>query len=1376
MSIDKSPTEQGQQQLWNAVRSALISARKGSPIERVSRELVLPIAFAQQRFWFAEQLAPGTFVNNLTTAFQLTGRLDPIVLERSLGEICRRHEILRTTFPLREGRSTQSIDLDLTFILPIIDLHKLPEIDREPEARRLFTQLAEQPFNLSEESSLRVQLIRLAPEVHRIIVVMHHIICDGLSIGIFFKELAAIYTAFASEKPSPLTDPSIQYADFAVWQQQRIGGEILDIQLEYWKQQLGGVLPILQLPIDRPRPVIKTEHGVYRWFELPQQLSIDLKALSQRSGVTLFMTCLAAFQILLYRYSGQEDIIVGTPISGRNRAEIAGSIGCFVNTLVLRTSLEGNPSFQELLNRVKQVAVAAYTHQDLPFERLTEALNPARDLSHSPLFQAMFILESNISETWRLPGVTITPLEVARKGIANFDLTLNLTETATGIHGGFEYNSDLFDAETIERMVAHFHTLLAGIVANPDRGIATLPLLTPAEQQQILVDWNDTEIDYPKHSCIHQLFEAQVERTPHAVAVICGARQLTYQQLNYRANQLADRLHGMGVTADLLVGILMERSIELIVGLLGILKAGGAYVPLDPSYPPARLSYVLADAGVGILLTQSELLSFFPAPPAQVVCLDVDGQTIEGYSQANLDRSVCSNHLAYVLYTSGSTGKPKGVEIEHRNVVNFLHSMSHQPGIEAEDTLMAITTISFDIAQLEVYLPLITGAKVVVIPREMAIDADRLLNEVKVSQLKSPLVMQSPPTRTRILGEARKTVMQATPVTWQMLLTTGWNRDNPLKVLSGGEALSTRLAQAILATGSELWNLYGPTETTIWSTTYKVDPAKPITSSGDAFVSIGRPIANTQVYILNKYLQPVPIGVPGELYIGGDGLARGYFNRPELTAEKFIPNPFSTAKFARLYKTGDLARYSSDGNIEFLGRIDDLVKVRGFRIELGEIETALLQHSMVSQVVVVAREINPDSKSLIAYIVLHRDLHPTTNEFRNFLRDILPEYMIPSIFLVLESLPLTANGKVDRRALPLPDRASLEPETTFVAPSDGLELQLTKMWERVLGIESIGTSDNFFNLGGHSLLAVQLFAEIEQTFGKNLPLATLFQSPTIEQLATILRQEPKSTTWPSLVPIATSGSKPPLFCAHPVGGNVLEYYALAPYLGAEQPIYGLQSPGLDGVQAPLTRIEDMATHYISEIKTVQPHGPYFLAGYCLGAFVAFEIACQLELQGEKIGLLALLDNEAPTLIRVRPPLWQSIGIHLHNLYRLSTIERLEYVKDRIIFRMFYQHQEDNQKKLLLDTWETTLPTDYLKVLDANYHAGEDYTGKSYRGETTLFRSDIQSLELALSHDLGWGQLVDGNLKIYNIKGQHRHLLKEPYIQLVAEKLKSCLAN
>jgi amino acid adenylation domain-containing protein len=1356
--IDKSPAAPGQQQLWNTIRSALSSARKGSPIQAVERDGVLRLSFAQQRFWFIEQLSIDNSVNNLKVAFRLVGQLDVTALEWSLGEIVRRHEILRTTFDLADGKPTQLIKACAPlssraqiFALPIVDLQDLPEIERESAAQQKLTQLAQQPFDLAQSSLIGAVVIRLSPEVHQAIFTMHHIIGDGVSIEIFLQELTALYTACANDRSSPLSDLPIQYADFAVWQHQRLESGILAAQLDYWKQQLSGSLPILQLPTDRSRPPIQTHRGSYQFFELPQHLAVDLQSLSQRAGVTLFMTCLAAFQTLLYRYSGQEDIIIGTPISGRNRTEIEGSIGCFINTLALRTNLEHNPSFQELLSRVQQVALAAYAHQDLPFEKLIEELNPARDLSRSPLFQVMFIFENQPRDNWALPGLTITPIALPST-ISNFDITLDLQATATGIKGGIEYNTDLFDPTTIERMLGHFQILLAGIVANPAQRIADLPLLTPAEQAQMLVEWNHTHRDYP-NTCIHQLFEAQVARTPTAIAVVCEDDSITYHQLNRRANQLADRLHRMGVTADVLVGILMERSIEMVVGLLGILKAGGAYVPLDPNYPPARLSYMLADAGVEILVTQPELLSTLPVHSAQVVCLAANWHTGGDYSPENLDRDVCPANLAYVLYTSGSTGQPKGVAIEHRNVVNFLQTMRHAPGLKPEDILMAVTTISFDIAALEFYLPLIVGAKVVVVPRAVALDAALLLSE---------------------LAKSQASIMQATPATWQLLLAGGWSADYPLKVLCGGEALSAQLAQQILATESELWNLYGPTETTIWSTIYKLGTAKTLATSSDALVSIGRPIANTQIYILNQQLQPTPIGVPGELFIGGAGVVRGYLNRPELTAAKFIPNPFSTDPAARLYKTGDLARYLSDGNIEFLGRIDDLVKVRGFRIELGEIETALSQHSMVHQAVVIAREISPDHKSLIAYIVPRQNCTPTPNEFRSFLSEQLPEYMIPSIFLLLETFPLTANGKIDRRALPIPDRASLELEATFISPTDGLELQLTQIWERVLGIQPIGTSDNFFNLGGHSLLAVQLFVEIEQTFGKNLPLATLFQTPTIAQLATILRQELGSTTWSALVPIAARGSKPPLFCAHPVGGNVLEYYPLAAYLGLDQPIYGLQSPGLDGVQAPLNRIEEMATQYIREIQTVQTHGPYFLAGYSFGALVAFEIACQLERQGETIGLLALIDHAAPSLLEVRPPLCQSIGIHLRNLYQLEMLERIQYIKDRIVFRTRYQHKQNSDIEFLLDHWDTPLPPEYLKVLAANFQAGENYTGKSYRGQVLLFRSGIQPLARALHPDLGWGKLVSGEVKIHALRGNHTNLLKEPYIQILAEKLKSCL--
>jgi amino acid adenylation domain-containing protein len=1364
-SIDRSTAVPGQQQLWNTMRSALNSARTGSPIEPVERDQTLPLSFAQQRFWFIEQLSAESAVNNLRLAFSLIGRLDLNALTLSLTEIVRRHEILRTTFEVVAGQPTQVINHDLTLTLPIIDLQHLLAVDalgerlchREQEAQHQLNLVAQAPFDLDRGPLLRVNLIRLDPDQHQMILVMHHIISDGISIELFLQELTALYTAFVQNLPSPLSDRPIQYADFAVWQQQRLASDIFTAQLNYWNQQLGGTLPILQLPTDRPHLPLQTAKGGYQFLQLPTDLAEALKLLSQKAGVTLFMTLLAAFQTLLHRYSGQTDIIVGTPTAGRNRPEIAGTIGCFINTLALRTNLDGNPSFQQLLGRVQQVALAAYAHQDLPFEKLIEELNPIRDLSRSPIFQVMFLFEQTTSDDWTLPELIVTEIEVPST-IANFDLVLDLQATADGIEGGIEYNTDLFDAATIKRLIGHFQTLLTGIVANPTQQIADLPLLTPAEQQQILVEWNDTQIDYP-HLCIHQLFEAQVKRTPTNIAVVCGNDHVTYHQLNCRANQLADRLQQVGVTVNVLVGICLERSIDLVVGLLGILKAGGAYLPLDPNYPLARLSYMLADAGVEILLTQPELLAALPSHQLQVVCLD------PGWSELTDDRSehveyqtqraVTPDCLAYVLYTSGSTGQPKGVAIEHRNVVNFLTAMRHSPGLQPTDILTAVTTISFDIAALEFFLPLIVGAKVIVVSREIAIDADRLLTHLIASQT---------------------TVMQATCTTWQLLLAAGWSATYPLKVLCGGEPLPAGLAHQILATGSELWNLYGPTEATVWSTIAQIFIPNTTTTSINQVTTIGRPIANTQIYILNPQLQPVPIGIPGELYIGGAGVIRGYLNRPELTAEKFSPNPFSTDPSAHIYKTGDLARYWSDGQIEFLGRIDDLVKVRGCRIELGEIEATLAQHPLVSQAVVINKEITPGNQSLIAYLVPHQDRSITTNDIRSFLSNRLPEYMLPSIFVLLESFPLTANGKIDRRALPLPDRANAEPAETFSPPKDGLELQLTKIWERVLGIRSIGTNDNFFNLGGHSLLAVQLFAEIEKTYGRNLPLATLFHSPTVEQVANILRQDQASTTWSSLVPIATSGSKQPLFCVHAVGGNVLEYYPLAAYLGSDQPIYGLQSLGLDGVQVPLTQIEAIAIRYIHEIQTVQPHGPYFLAGYSFGALLAFEIACQLEQQGEKIDLVALIDQSAPSLVEVRPPFFQAVGIHLHNLYQLNMLERLKYIQDRILFRTRYRNTKNSEIAFMIENWNTPLPSEYLNVLATNFQAAEAYLGKSYRGQVTLFRSNIQPVSRTAHPDLGWGKLVSGGIKIYELSGLHTNLLKEPYIKIFADQLLSHLAS
>jgi amino acid adenylation domain-containing protein/non-ribosomal peptide synthase protein (TIGR01720 family) len=1050
---------------------------KLSVIEQRKEQAPPPLTFAQQRLWFLNQLEPNSTIYNIPIAIRVTGRLNLAALEQSFNEIVLRHEVLRTTFALIDNQPVQVIHSAPTSIISVVDLRNLPVIKRETEVKQLIIEAAQCPFDLGVGPLLRTTLLWLDEEEYILLVVMHHIVTDEWSMGVFIQELSTLYQAFCVGEPSPLPELPIQYADFAVWQRQRLSESVLKTQLNYWLSQLDGAPELLQLPNDRSRPSVQTYQGTTQSFTINTDLTQKLQTISQESGTTLFMTLLAAFATLLYRYSGESDILIGSPIANRNPSEIESLIGFFLNTLVLRTRFEDSPSFEKLLTQVRETTLKAYEHQDVPFEQVVEALQPQRSLSHSPLFQVMFVLQNAPRSELELPGVTWCELN-QQSTTAMFDLTVSMTETDQGLVGKWEYNTDLFDGSTIERMAAHFQNLCRAIVENPVAAVGELPLLSEAERHQLL-SFNDTASVYPTDKCIHQLFEQQVERTPQSVAVVFENQQLTYEQLNQRANQLAHYLQTLGVGPEVLVGICVERSIEMMVGLLGILKAGGAYVPLDPNYPRERLSYMLADSGVEVLLAHKSLLESLPSHTAQVVCLDSDWGAIEQHQKNNLDVGVCSDNLAYVIYTSGSTGLPKGVEICHHSVVNFLNSMSYLLELTQEDTFSAVTTISFDIAALELYLPLMVGAKVIVVSREIATNGDLLLAE---------------------LLKSKTTAMQATPATWQMLLAAGWSSHYSLKVFCGGEALPAQLAHQILETGSKLWNLYGPTEATIWSTLDRVGVNKTVAGNENA-PSIGRPISNTQIHILDSHFQPVPIGVAGELYIGGDGLARGYLNRPELTREKFIPNPFSDSKSERLYKTGDLARYSSEGNIEFLGRIDHQIKIRGFRIELGEIEAVLNTHPQIEQAVVITKEDIPNKKRLVAYFV-SSDESLTTNQTREFLIQKLPEYMVPNAFVILDSLPLTPNGKVDRFALPAPETVRDDLLGTFVAPQTPVEKILAKIWTQVLLIEQVGIHDNFFELGGDSITSIQIVARAKK-MGLELTPRHMISHQTIAKLAEV---------------------------------------------------------------------------------------------------------------------------------------------------------------------------------------------------------------------------------------------------------------------------------
>jgi amino acid adenylation domain-containing protein len=1030
----------------------------------------VPLSFAQQQIWLHGQIAGDVPFYNESIAVDRQGLLDVGVLERCFLEIIRRHEIWRTTFEAAAGEPIQIVHpAPRVFPLPVTDLRKLPEAEREAEAVRLATEDAQRPFDLKTGPLMRALLVRMDDERYRLYMIAHQIISDAVSAyRVFLPELATLYEAFATGKPSPLPDLPIQYADFAYWQRKRWSDHTGSEHMAYWRRQLAGELSPLQWPSSRPRPSIETHRGAIQRFTLPADLVRTLRRLSQQEGVSLYMTLLAGFAALLHRYTGQEDIIVGGTTAGRKRAEVEPLLGCFINPLALRIDLSGNPIFRELLSRVRGVVLDALAHEDVPFPHIVRELRHRPDPSRNPLFQVILSQQPqmlSIASGWDLVAGEIS------NGGSKLDLMVVLDDRRDRIFGPVTYNPDLFDDSAITRMVGNWKTLLTGAAAEPGKHVAELPVLTDAEQDQIVVESNDTRVNYPKDLCLHALFEAQVERTPDATAVVCEEERLSYRELNARANQLAHHLRKLGVGAEVLVGICMERSVEMMVTLLGILKAGGAYVPLDPAYPEERLAFMIKDSGLQVLITHEPFRSTLSEQVEKLVRMDKDWPVISQEGRENPASEIEPENLAYVIYTSGSTGRPKGVQICHRSLVNLLTSMRARPGLTEEDSLLAVTTISFDIAALELYLPLMVGARCVLASRESSGDGQRLW---------------------KMLDDYEITVMQATPSTWKLLLQSGWPGKADLKILCGGEAMPRELAEQLISRACSVWNMYGPTETTVWSSLHRV-------TSSAGLIPIGRPIGNTQMYVLDRNMQPVPVGVIGELYIGGDGLARGYRNRAELNAEKFIPNPFGCEPGARLYKTGDVARCRADGNIECLWRVDNQVKVRGFRIELGEIESVLREHPAIRDVCVIVREDRPGDPRLVAYVVPAKEQFFSVKDLLSFVKEKLPSYMIP-ILVALERFPLTANGKLDRRALPAPDHVELSDDQSSGGLREPIEELLASIWTDVLKVERVGIYDNFFDLGGHSLLATQVVARLQEELGLRIKANELaFQ--TLGQLA-----------------------------------------------------------------------------------------------------------------------------------------------------------------------------------------------------------------------------------------------------------------------------------
>src|SRR5579885_1001744 len=1025
-----------------------------------------PVSFAQQRMWVLEQIAPETAAYIIPVGLRLHGPLHRLALERALSEIVARHEALRTVFPAVGGRPVQVVQPPSALSLSPHDLSHLSQAEREAQVVQLVEDAIHQPFDLATGPLWRGSLLRLATHEHVLLLSIHHIVFDGWSLGLLLHELAQLYDAFVLGQPSPLPALSVQYADYSQWQREWLQGPLMQEHQAFWREQLQGPLPTLDLPTDHPRPPVQTLRGAEYPFRVPQATASALKILSVQEGATLFMTLLAGFSILLWRYSGQSALLIGTPVANRTRAEVEELIGCFINTLVLRADLSQNPSLRQVLRRVQQVALHAYAHQDLPFEQIVEELHLQRDLSRSPLFQVMFALQNAPQPPVQFRDVTVSLLPTPMQS-AKFDLSLFLWETEDGLGGCFEYNTDLFEESTIVRMSEHLQAVLHALAQVPDQRLSELTVLTAQEQALILRQWNDTGSVLPTAQCVHQLIEAQVARTPDAVAVLLEEEQLTYRQLNERANQVAHYLHRLEVGPEVVVGVCMSRSLEMIIGLLGILKAGGAYLPLDPAYTQERLAFMLQDTQASLVLTDPTVREKVPPTQAMVICVGEEAATIAAEPVDTVASAVHAAHLAYIIYTSGSTGKPKGVMIEHRNAVAFLDwaQASFSPQ-ELAGTLMA-TSICFDLSVFELFAPLSCGGTVIV--------------------AENALHLPTLPMAQRV------TLINTVPSVMTELLRAGTLPPSVEVVNLAGEALPRSLVQQLYQQPSvkKVYNLYGPSEDTTYSTWALVERER----QGNP--PIGRPISNSQTYILDQHLQPVPIGVAGELYVGGAGLARGYLNRPGLTAEKFLGDPFSTVPGARLYRTGDLARYLHEGTIDYLGRADHQVKIRGFRIELGEIEAVLSQLPGIQEVVVQACEDGMGGKRLVAYVVAAEEVQ--SQVWREYLRGRLPEYMIPTVLMRLDALPLTANGKVDRRALPAPEQA--RSQAKYVAARTELEEQVARIWAQVLGLPRVGVLDNFFELGGHSLTAIQMTSRTQQALGVRVPLRSLFEDPTIAGLA-----------------------------------------------------------------------------------------------------------------------------------------------------------------------------------------------------------------------------------------------------------------------------------
>lgn len=1194
---------------------------------RAATDTQAPLSLGQEQLWFVEQLAPGNPTYNVAGGLRMRGKLDPTALNRALSTIVTRHEALRTRLVTVNGVPVQRVDEPAPVELPVTDLSG-PGPDVVETAMLAFANAeVAKPFNLADEPLHRLRLVRLDADHHVLILVVHHTVFDGWSHGVFLKELAALYQAEVTGEPAELPELAVQFSDFAVWERERLSGDTLDRLVKYWREALRGV-PVVTLPTDRPRPMVQTYDGDLRYLTVDAETLTGLKNLSRQEGTTLFVTLLTAFQALLCRLSGQDDIVVGTASANRGRAELAPLIGYLVNTLAIRTDLSGDPTFSELMSRVKVGSLQAWAHQDLPFAKLVEAIGVERDPSRSPIFQIGFTLgEENPPQTVAGLAWSTVPLQLHA---AKFDLNLLAVERDGQLLLEVSYATALFDPETIDRLLGHFRMLLAGVVADPSRRLSALPLLTPEEYHREVVEWNRTEADIPT-MCLHERFEWIVEQHPDAIAAVLEDERLSYAALNARANQVARRLKDYGVGPEVLVGICMERSLWRLAALLGVLKAGGGYVPLDPEHPAERLSYMMNDAAMPVVLTDDQSAASVPQTGAAVISIDADAETLAKLPTDNPTFPVEPSNIVYVIYTSGSTGRPKGVVVEHRHVINYLLGQVEKWPLGTDDRTLQFASLSFDVSVMDMFCPLLSGGTAVFGSRE---------------------TLLSPPRLAELMRRERVTFACIPPAVVNLLS----DEDLPdLRVLiSAGEALTSALARKwIPRPGLRFLNGYGPTEASCGAMMMDLD-----LDSADP-PPIGYPLANYQAYVLDKALNPVPIGVVGELHLGGPGVARGYLNQPELTAQRFIKDPFSGRPGDRLYKTGDLVRRLADGSVQFIGRVDDQVKIRGLRIELGEIEALLESHPEVAQALVIVREDRAGEKQLVGYI--RADTAKVTGgDLKGYLAESLPGYMVPTHIVVMAEFPLTINRKIDRKALPEPEET--DDERTYTPPRTAIEAVLTDMYGSLLKTSRVGVDDSFFDLSGNSLQAMQLITRLRDELAVDVDVTAIFLSPTPAQLAGVLRdrhglqdsalgeddtpltdvgeggQSASASTGPDrLVRLTGDGTAPALFLVHGAGGTVYNLAQLANDLGDSFTVYGIEAPGVREGSEPMSSLPEMVADHLRIVREVQPTGPYYLGGWSMGGIVAFEMAHLLESNDEEVAFLAIVD--APYLL---PP-WKSIS-------------------------------------------------------------------------------------------------------------------------------------